>query len=380
MKLPVIAFDGRFINDRYHGIGRHAYNLLEALTRLDARHNYIVFYHPSYPNTRFNLVRLRSRINVELRPIRLPLYMPFEQLVWPLVLRKAGAVIFHSPYVLLPLLAPARLVMTVHDLIYESFPQYQPRSLLRFFYQTQTRLAVQRAAAVLTVSQATRLEIARHYRPPASKIHVIGNGVDPAFHAEIDPARLEAVRERYQLPPRFMLTLGSVRPHKNLEVVLDAMHLLEPSLAPTLVIAGEVDPRFPNVIPDRVRNQGLTNRVRSIGTVSEADLPTLFSLAHAFVFPSLVEGFGLPVLEAMACGTPVLAARVPGVSEAAGDAALSFDPRNPDELAARMRELLGNNDLRSKLSRLGLERARRFSWDRVAQATLEVYEAVVGEG
>jgi glycosyltransferase involved in cell wall biosynthesis len=154
------------------------------------------------------------------------------------------------------------------------------------------------------------------------------------------------------------------------------MRILGPSLAPTLVIAGEVDPRFPDTVRHSPGGDGLENRVWTIGSVQDADLPALFSLAEAFVFPSLVEGFGLPVLEAMACGTPVVAARVPGVAEASGDAALSFDPRDPQELASRVRTLLADNDLRCELRRRGLERAARFSWDGVARNTLEAYDAV----
>jgi glycosyltransferase involved in cell wall biosynthesis len=376
--LPIVAFDGRFMNDRYHGIGRHAYGLLEALTRLDTARRYIVFHDTSYPNNRFDLANLASRENVELRPVRLPLYSPREQLVWPLLLRREKAAIFHSPYVLLPLLTPIPLVMTMHDLIFERFPEFRPAGWLPLFYQAYTRAAVRRASAVLAVSQATGEDVGKFYRVPPARIRVIGNGVGSFFRPEHDPARLDAVRQRYSLPDRFILTLGALRPHKNVQVVVDALRLLEPSLVPSLVIAGEVDPRFPRALRNGADNDGLAQRVRPVGSIRESDLPVLLTLAEAFVFPSLVEGFGLPVLEAMACGTSVVAARVPGVVEASGDSALSFDPHDPNELAECLRLILTDQNLTRDLRRRGLERAATFSWERVAGKTLETYDFIGG--
>src|SRR6266699_2598282 len=205
--IRTVAFDARYLNDRYHGIGRHAYNLLDALTRLDPDRRYLAYYHPGYRNTRFNMEKLKERSNIELRPIWLPLYLPSEQLVWPLLLARARADIFHSPYVVLPLLAPIRSVMTVHDLIFERHPEYRPRSYLQRFYRPITQLGIRRADLVLTVSEATSRDVQAYYRVNRTSIHVIGNAVDPAFQRESDPVRLAAVRERYGLPERFILTV-----------------------------------------------------------------------------------------------------------------------------------------------------------------------------
>lgn len=157
-----IAFDVRYVNDRYHGIGRYAYHLIEALTRLDERRRYVLYYHPNYRNSRFDLRALGRRANVELRPIHLPLYLPVEHVVWPILLRLSGAALFHSPYVVLPVLARIPLVMTVHDLIFERFPAYMPRRWLRAFYRLQLKVGLQRAAAVVTVSRATRNDLVAH--------------------------------------------------------------------------------------------------------------------------------------------------------------------------------------------------------------------------
>jgi len=380
--IRTVAFDARYVNDRYHGIGRHAYNLLDALTRLDSGRRYLVYYHPGYCNTRFNMESLRERSNVELRPIRLPLYLPNEQLIWPILLTRARVDLFHSPYVVLPFLTRIRSVMTVHDLIFERHPEYRPRSYLQRFYRPVTQLGTKRADLVLTVSESTARDVQAYYQVNRASIHVIGNAVDLTFQRERDPARLAAVRERYDLPERFILTVGAGRPHKNIETLVEAFARLDPSLAPTLVIGGEHDPRFPDGVRDRIQAHSIASRVVQSGMIREEDLPVVYSLADVFVFPSLVEGFGLPPLEAMACGTPVLASTASAVSEVLGDAALAFDARDPEQLAAALSRVLTDTALRTRLSCRGLERARAFTWERVARETLQAYaliEAATGE-
>jgi glycosyltransferase involved in cell wall biosynthesis len=353
--------------------------LLEALTRRDSRRRYLVYFHPDYPNHRFDLEILAKRPNVELRPIRLSLYLPTEQIVWPVVLAEARAALFHSPYIALPLLARVPLVMTIHDLIVEHFPEYMPRPWLRRSYRALTRLSAWRAAGILTVSEFTRRDIEAHYRVNRAKVSVTGDGVDSTFRRVADPTLLATVRNRYRLPQRFVLSVGVGRPHKNLEALVDAFALLDKSLAPALVMAGESDPRFQDRVAARVAAHGLADRVVRPGPIREADLPAVYSLAEVLVFPSLVEGFGLPALEAMACGTPVLASTAASIPEVVGDAALTFDPRDSAKLAALLEQVLQDSALRADLARLGCARARNFSWDRVARATLAVYATLLGD-
>ena len=374
--IRTVAFDARYVNDRYHGIGRHAYNLLEVLTRLDPDRRYLAYYHPGYRNTRFDVEKLRKRSNVELRPIRLPLYLPNEQFVWPLLLARARADLFHSPYVVLPLLAQIKLIMTVHDLIFERYPEYRTRSPLQRFYHPITQLGTKRADLVLTVSESTSRDVQEYYHVNRASIHVTGNAVDPTFHRESDPGRLGAVRKRYGLPDHFILTVGAGRPHKNIETLVEAFARLDPSLAPKLVIGGKLDPRFPDGVSARIHAHGIMSRVVRLDMIREDDLPVVYSLADVFVFPSLVEGFGLPPLEAMACGTPVLASRGPAVSEVVGDAALAFDARDPEQLASLLRRTLTDIALRGTLSRRGLERVQAFTWERVARETLRAYASI----
>jgi alpha-1,3-rhamnosyl/mannosyltransferase len=374
--IRAVAFDARYVNDRYHGIGRHAYNLLEALSRLDPDRRYLAFYHPDYPNTRYNMETLRQRPNVELRPVRLPLYRPNEQLAWPLVLAQARADLFHSPYVVLPLLTGIRSVITVHDLIYELHPEYRPRSYLQRFYRPMTQLGTRRANLVFTCSESVSRDIQAYYRLNPARIHIIEHGVDPSFRRESDPVRLAVVRKRYGLPERFILTLGAGRPHKNVEMLVEAFARLDPSLAPTLVLGGELDRRYPDGVGVRIHAYGIAGRVIRLGPIREADLSTVYSLAEVFVFPSLIEGFGLPPLEAMACGTPVLASTAAAVSEAVGDAALAFDPHDPEQLATVLRSALTDTALRTRLSQRGMERVRGFTWERAARKALQAYASI----
>jgi glycosyltransferase involved in cell wall biosynthesis len=374
--VRTVAFDARYVNDRYHGIGRHAYNVFEALTRLDPGRRYIAYYHPGYDNTRFDMADLRQRANVEIRPLRIPLYLPSEHVIWPAVLSRARADLFHSPYVVLPFAARVPAVITVHDLILERHPEYRPRGSLQKLYGPLTRLSTARANLVLTVTNATSRDIQQYYGVDGARLHVIGNGVDRIFRPEENPARLALVRERYKLPNRFILAVGAARPQKSLETLVDAFAYLDPSVAPALVIAGEVDARFADGVRDRVDTHGIAGRVVRPGFIDEADLPALYTLAEVLAFPSVAEGFGLPPLEAMACGTPVVAASSSAVSEVVGDAALTFEPGDARELATRLASAVTDPDLRAALTRRGLKRADAFTWERVAAATLQAYALV----
>jgi glycosyltransferase involved in cell wall biosynthesis len=267
-------------------------------------------------------------------------------------------------------------VITIHDLTLEQYPEYRPREYLHWLYRTAARLSVKRASLVLTVSAFTGREVRAYYGADAARVRVTGNAVDPSFHREQDMDRLAAVRERYGLPPRFVLAVGVGRPHKNLEVLVAAFARLDPALAPALVLAGEVDRRFPDGVAACIDAAGLGDRVLRPGIIREADLRALYSLADVFAFPSLAEGFGLPPLEAMACGTPVVAANSPAVSETVGDAALLFDPRDPSGLTEQLSRALRDSQLRVSLIRRGVERAGGFTWERVAKQTLQAYASL----
>ncbi|HMC03349.1 MAG TPA: glycosyltransferase family 1 protein [Cellulomonadaceae bacterium] len=370
-----IGFDGRYINDRYHGIGRVAYSLLDAMLELDGDHRFVLFVHPGYSNSRFDLDRLVTHERVEVVPLRLPLLVPIEQAAWPLLVRRHRLDLVHSPYVVGPLAVSVPVVVTVHDLILERHPEYTPQRLLRLAYRAMARLSLRRASAIVAVSQATRADVERWYPATRGRTHVIPNGVSGLFSRVEDPGRLETVRARYGLPPSFVLAVGAGRPHKNLEVLVDAARHFGDD-GPRVVLASAPDARFPDAVGDRIARLGLEDRVVRIRDVREDDMAALYSLADAFVFPSFIEGFGLPMLEAMAAGTPVIAADASVMPEVGGDAVLLFDPLDPAALAAQLRRLAGDPDLRDLLRERGIGRAAEFSWERAARATVELYRAL----
>lgn len=372
-----IAFDARYVTDRYHGIGRHAFSLLEALTRLDPDRSYVAFYNRDYPNARFDWSSLNDRSNLRVLPIGFPLHSAREQVAWPWLLRSVRADLFHSPYVSLPLLAPQRLVMTVHDLILENYPEYVPDRRLARWHRIFMQLATTRAAAVLTVSETTRADLFRSYPRARDKTHVISNAVDGSFRPVLDQALLSHVRSRYGLPSRFVLSLGVGRPHKNISLVVRAIPMLPQSIDHRLVIGGEHDRRFPDDVGSTITELSLQDRVIRIGRVAEAHLAALYTLADAFVFPSLVEGFGMPPLEAMACGTPVLLSSHPALVEVAGEAGVTFDPTDPADLAAKLAVVLSDATRSRALRSAGLIRAASFTWDRVATRTIAAYDSVL---
>ena len=370
-----IGFDGRYINDRYHGIGRVAHDLFAAMLALDGPERYVLFTYPGYPDSRFDLAALADHPRVERVAVRLPLLVPIEQAVWPLLVRRHHLDLVHSPYVVGPVLVDVPVVVTVHDLIFERYPAYTPSVMTRAAYRLSASASLRRAAAVVAVSEATRRDLSSWYPATRSKTHVIPNGVAASFARIEDPAVLAGVRARYDLPERFVLAVGAGRPHKNLEVLVRAaLELREGD--PSVVIVSVPDARFADTVGDLIVRHGLEDRVRRIGTVREPDMAALYSLAEAFVVPSLVEGFGLPMLEAMAAGTPVIAADVSVMPEVGGDAILLFDPHDAGSLATRIRRLADDGGLRDELRARGLRRAGQFSWDAAARATVALHRRV----
>jgi glycosyltransferase involved in cell wall biosynthesis len=287
------------------------------------------------------------------------------------------------PSHVLPLVHPRRSVVTVHDLGFLYYPEAHTLSQ-NLYLRWSTRHNARAATRILADSQATRRDLVHHYSIPNSKIAVVYPGRDETLAPVTDPALLSAVRARYGMAGPYLLYVGTLHPRKNLVRLIQAFgSLLQPSAdgprAPTaglqLVLAGQKGWLYGEIL-DQVRKLGLADRVVLTGYVPEADLPPLLSGALAFVFPSLYEGFGLPLLEAMACGTPVICSNVSSLPEVAGDAALLVDPTDSEALAAGLARLVADEGLRRELIERGFRQMQRFSWRRCAEETLQVLEEV----
>jgi glycosyltransferase involved in cell wall biosynthesis len=382
-----IAFDARYINDRYHGIGRYAFRLLEALAsdshRLGLGHTFTV-YRGAAPDTRFDWHALLALPNVRMRQGPAALYLPTEQLAWARLLRREPPDLFHSPYFVAPLLAPRRLpvIVTVHDLIFDRFPQYMPMAWSRPYYRLMLGLSLRRATATAAISHATARDLERYYPPAAGKIAITAEGVDPDFSPPASWQAVLSLRQRYDLRQPYILSVGARRPHKNLARLVRAFAQAASAIPHELVFAGPPDERFPDEARLEAARLGMNRnatpagRVRFLDWVPEADLPLLYAGAELVALPSLIEGFGLPALEAMACGAPVLASHSSSFPEVLGEAGCLVDPLDEQALAQNMALLLGDANLRRAMSQAGLQRARAFTWAKAAAQFLNLYEQV----
>jgi len=369
---PLIAIDATAVPPRPAGAGRYTLSLIHALSRVDRQHDYVVY---ARSHSLPELQGLAPAFTVaDVGALSRGKRYVWEQTGLPMDLRRRGARLLHSPHHTTPLLCPCPRVVTVHDVTFFLLPQRYPASR-RYFFQVATRLSVLRAAAVIVPSHSAASDLDATLHPPAAKVHVTYEGVDAAFQPA-DEATVAALRERYGLPPGYLLSLGTLEPGKNRAVLVEALRRLAAAGRDVhLAVAGQSgwgdDPSLSDAT--------LTGRVHRLGYVPQADLPALYSGASVFVFPSLHEGFGLPVLEAMACGTPVVTSDRSSLPEVADDAALLVDPTDAAALTTAVASLLDDGVRSSRLRESGIERAKGFSWDACATATLQVYRRVLNE-
>lgn len=359
------------------GLGRYAQELTAAISEMDCKNEYITFYnHASQANLKPPIDRLQ-------RITSLHSNKPWRMRV--LLAHLAGLAqdrlfpdidLFHATDHLLPRFYNIKSVFTVNDLTFSLYPKTH-RSWNRLFLQLMMPRFLRTANAIIAISDCTRRDVSRVYGLDPEKIQVIYDGVHPHFHP-VQEGEKQAVCRKYSLPEQYLLNVGTIEPRKNLNTLLEAYHLIrQRGINLPLVIAGKKGWRSEGFFKKR-RLAGLEEQVQWAGFVSDNDLPAIYSGASAFIFPSLYEGFGLPVLEAMACGTPVICSNVSSLPEIAGEAALMFDPCDPDALAGAIARVLTDGALNQELRELGYAQAARFTWEQTARKTLAVYEQAAG--
>ena len=365
-----VAIDVRKIDD--FGVGTYVRNLLHWLARLDQETEYLLVCRRS------DCERLEA-LGPNFRPLpnRSKNYSIAEQLTVPLGLMRNGVDLFHAPHYVLPALTPCRAIVTIHDCIHLMFPEYLPGRIAHLYARIAFWIATQRSSRVLTVSEASRRDILKYCPMPPNKVEVIYNAIDDRFNETPDVEQLASVRERYQLHDRFLLYSGNVKPHKNLERLIDAFARLRRRESDDikLLISGSEISRYAT-LRRAVHRYNLHKHVRFLGFLSTDTLAALYHLADAFVFPSLYEGFGLPPLEAMASGTPVLTSNLSSLPEVVGDAALLVDPYDPESITDGMQQILSDTALRERLTRQGRIRASEFSWESSVRRVLATYREV----
>jgi glycosyltransferase involved in cell wall biosynthesis len=282
--------------------------------------------------------------------------------------------VLYVPYLIFtPLSRPCPFVVTVHDTTLEKDARFAGGRLLHAAAGRGTSLVLRRAAATTAPSRASLAEITRRY-PAAPHPTVVPNGVDVAPFAAVTPAAVAAARDRYRLPPEFVLAVGAHRPHKNHEVLVRALAALPGHVS--LVIVGSADRRFRDPLPGLISGLGLQARVRLVPEVAEEHLPAVYRAASVFAFPSLSEGYGLPVLEAMAAGVPVVMSDIPVLAEVAGHAARTVPPPDVAGWTAALSAVLCDEPLRARLTEAGRAAAAAASWKHGAAALGSLLSAV----
>lgn len=375
---PVIGIDYTPAYEQGAGIGRYVRELVAALARLDDQTDYRLFVSglqsDPCPTPGRNFTWRGTRIS----PRWMARLWHRLQAPLPLELWIGRHDLFHATdFVLPPTLPSTRTLLTVHDLSFVHLPEATEPRLKRYLDVVVPR-SVLRADHVLADSQATKDDLMAHYGTPAHKITVLLSGVSAQFHPVGDPVRQAQVRQRYGLGDwPFLFTVGTVQPRKNYERLCQALAALPGAYANLhLVIAGGkgwLDAPIYRIIAAL----GLQERVHFIGFAADSDLPALYSMAEAVPFLSLYEGFGLPILEAMACGVPVVTSNISSLPEVAGDAALLVDPYNVEEITAALMRLLTNTELRNLLTQKGYAQAANFTWERTAHQLMHIYQGIL---
>jgi glycosyltransferase involved in cell wall biosynthesis len=365
-----IAIDARKLRD--FGIGTYVRNLLRQLARLDEQTEYLLLCPARDAGIAQQLGPNFRAVVIEAEP-----YSFREQIEVPSALRRIRPDVFHTPHYVLPPLVHRKSVVTIHDCIHLMFPQYLPSRFAYAYARTFMWSAAHRAARILTVSEASKRDILRFFQIPDEKITVIHNAIDDRFGLAPPEEEVVRVRERYQLYDEFVLYAGNVKPHKNVERLIEAFHQLRAEgfdHLKLLIIGDEITKHA--TLRRAVHRYRLHKYVRFLGFVPDQTLAVLYRLATVFVFPSLYEGFGLPPIEAMASGTPVVTSNVSSLPEVVGDAAVLIDPHDPAAIAEGIRRVLTSPTLRAELVAKGLARARQFSWEESVRRIREIYGAV----
>ena len=368
-----IGIDGRPL--RWPGIGRHVRELVAQLAEIDTRDHFFI-----YCDSEQSAAPFRDRwANVQVVMVPSALYSLSEQVTLPLRILLDRLDLFHAPSSLVvPLVHTCPLVVTVHDLLLKNHPEHLPSRLAGIYFGIMNAVALRSARQLLTVSDFTRRELVAAYPGYARKARTAPNGVGSVFHPARDERYLCDLKRALGLRNRYVLYVGTYKKHKNVPLLVQAFAGLSPELRAEcqLLLLGPRDPRFQEA--DALLAQfHLQRDVVQVERVEEQELIALYSGAEAVVVPSIYEGFGFPVLEAMACRTAVIATRIPALVEVAGDCAIYSEPGDPGGMTAALARVLRDRGLRERIAAAGLERSARFTWRRTALETLAAYRAAV---
>ena len=356
---------------RSAGVSQHIYHLLKALSRVNSKDiSVFVRKQKEYiPGFKY----LETSFSSSNRILRIL----WEQVVLPQLIKEHGIDLLHSPMHILPLNCRCKSVVTIHDLSFLRLKDTH-KGLQRWYLKNFTYHSCKKADKIIAVSENTKKDIVDLFKIDNKKIRVIYNGVSDIFKVIDDKERLNKVRNKYNLPDKFILYVGTLEPRKNIPGLIKAFNICKESksLSHKLVITGSKGWGYSDIFK-LIEDLGLKDEVIFTGFIENSDLPYIYNLADLFIYPSFYEGFGLPPLESMASGTPVITSNTSSLKEVVDDAGIVVDPYDIEGLAENISAVLNNNDLYIDLRNKGLKRAEKFSWDKTAKETLKVYDEVL---
>lgn len=368
-----IGIDARMYGSGFTGIGRYTYELVKNLAEMDTENEYVIFLRKeaytkfSIPNERFTKVLADF-----------PHYSFAEQISFLSLLNKAKLDLMHFTHFNAPIFYNKPYIVTIHDLTLSFFPGKKMNNFIRrFAYRLVMKTVTKKAKKIITVSENTKKDLQKIFNVPEDHIKIIYNGVNPEFSEKSETSRPDLMKKLGLQKPYFLYT-GVWRNHKNVTGLIKAFAELNQELGNQydLVITGRHNPSYKE-IPDIIKEMKLEDSVHLVGMVSEDDLKALYQYALAYVFPSFYEGFGLPPLEAMQCGTPVAASNTSAVPEICGEGnALFFDPYNVSDIKEKMRSIATDASVRQNLVNNGFERVKFFSWEKMTGEVLGVYKTI----
>lgn len=366
-----IGIDARLTYHQKAGISRYTLHLISELAEMDRENDYLIFQH------RKHTTPLVSAPNFTRKTLYSPVHNRLEQPMLWLEMRLHQLDLLHSTDFIPPLYSRVPSVITVHDLAFLRWPHFLTED--NAAYYSQIDRGVRRAQHVIVPSHSTKNDVISHLGVPDNKISVIYEAAAPLYRPIPVAPALADLQQRYNIPDKYMLFVSTIEPRKNIEGLLRAFHHLRQKYNVHdvgLVLAGKPGWLYEEIYRT-AEELGLQESAFFIGRVTDEDLHKLYVAAQVHLHPALYEGFGLPPLEAMACGTPTIVSNTSSLPEVVGDAALTVNPQNWEEIAVAMHRVLSSPDLREELRQKGMQRAAIFSWQRAAAETLAVYEKVV---
>lgn len=369
-----IGIDATAVPPKPMGAGLYIVYLIQELGKLDTPHKFVV-YSQEYLRPYLEECDSENIQIVWLKNMHPVLRLIWEQIAFPRLVRKMNLDLLHSPHYTMPLSHPVPTVVTFHDLTFFVYPEKHVRSK-QVFFPWMMRRSSKKADMIITDSENTRLDAIQLLGIPLEKIITVHLGYRDIFQPMADQGFLDTIRKKYQLPLHYILYVGALEPRKNVPVLLDAFEQLAQQ-NPHLHLVLTAGTGWHNqTVLDQIDMMLSRDRVHRLGHVFYADLPALFNLADVFVYPSLYEGFGLPPLEGMACGTPVITTNISSMPEVVGDAGILVPPNDEAALLQAIRQVLEDETLRQRLAMAGPRQAANFTWKHTAEKTIRIYEQV----